>query len=83
MSENQRCLAVLKDFSQNRVLLLTTESEASTRLRRQPRFWDVVAIKLAIQEEVKRAIVLPDYFENGVLDLLRVLLSPAHATPPT
>jgi hypothetical protein len=48
LSENNRCPAVLIDFKQNRVVLLTTESEGHTKLLRQPRFRDVVAVEFAI-----------------------------------
>ena len=55
---------------QNRVALLTTESEARTQLFRKPRFRDAVAVKFAIQEEVKRSVVTFDEFENDVSGLV-------------
>ena len=60
------------DFTRNRVVLLTAESEAHTKPLRQPGFRDVIAIEFAVQEEVKYSIILFDYFESRVLDLVRV-----------
>jgi hypothetical protein len=80
LSELNCCSAVLIDLAQDRVVLVTTESEAHTKLIRQPPFRDSVAIKFLVQEEVKRAIVPLDYFENPVCDW-RVFLSSAHAAP--
>src|SRR5260370_25456077 len=79
-SENNRCPAVLIDFTRNRVVLLTAESEAHTKPLPQPGFRDVIAIEFAVQEEVKYSIILFDNFENRVLDLVRVSSSPAQAT---
>ena len=81
LSELNYCPAVLIKFAQDRVVLVTTESEAHTKLVRQPRFWDSVAIKFPVQEEVKCAIVPLDHFENRVCG--RVSSSSAHAAPPT
>jgi hypothetical protein len=72
--------AVSINFAQDRVVLVTTESETHTKLVRQPLFGDSVAIKFPVQEEVKRTIVPFDYFENLVCDR-RVFSSSAHATP--
>lgn len=72
--------AGLIDFPQNRVVLLTAESEAPAQLLRQRRCRDAAAVEFAVQEKVKRAVVRFDYFENRVR-ILRVFSSPAHATP--
>jgi hypothetical protein len=72
--------AVLIKFEQNRVVFVSTESEAHTKLVRQPRFWDSVAIKFPVQEEVKCAIVPLDHFKKLVCGW-RVFSSSAHATP--
>jgi hypothetical protein len=56
-SKHNRCPTVLTDLTQNRVVLLAAESEAHTKLFRQPRFWDTAAVELSIHEEVKGAIV--------------------------
>ena len=65
ISENNRCPAVLIDFPQNRVVLLTAESEAHTKLLRQPGFRNVFVIEFAVQEEVKSSVILLDDFENS------------------
>ena len=80
LSELNCCPAVLIEFAQDRVVLVTAESEAHTKLVQQPRFGDSGAIKFPIQEEVKRAFVPLDYFESRVCDW-RVFSSSAHATP--
>lgn len=82
LSELNCCPAVLIDFAQDRVVFVTTESEAHTKLVRQPLFRDSVAIKFAVQEEVERTVVPLNYFENPVRGW-RVFSSSANATPPT
>jgi hypothetical protein len=80
--QNSNCRpAVSINFAQDRVVLAATESEAHTKLVRQPSFRDSVAIKFSVQEEVKSAIVPLDHFEDRVCDW-RVFSSSAHATPP-
>jgi hypothetical protein len=79
LSESNCCPAVLINFLQDRVVLVTTESEAHTKLVWQPRFGDSFAIKFPVQEEVKRAIAPLYDFENHACDW-RVFSSSAHAT---
>jgi hypothetical protein len=73
------CSAVLVEFAQNRAIPLTTKSKTHTKLRRQPRFWASAAVGCVTEEQVKRAVVSFDHFENPGPVLGRVFSGPAHA----
>src|SRR2546427_7701870 len=76
LSENNRCPAVLIDFPQNRVVLLTAESEAHTKLLRQPGFRELLRSSSRFEKRSK----VPSFFLTTSRTVFRVFSSPAHGT---
>jgi hypothetical protein len=80
-TQKQLLLASLIHFAQNLFIFLATISEAHAKLPWQRIFGNSAATDVAIQDQVKGAIVSLDNLKNAVL--VRVFASPSHIEAPT
>src|SRR6266496_32647 len=80
-AQKQLLLASVIQFTQNLLIFFTTVSEAHAKLAWQRIFRNSAAINVAIQKQVKGAIIFFNHLKNPVL--VRVFASPAQDEAPT